>query len=124
MQTYHTLNKIPILPNETIFEHFDNREKYDGMRRYFDSKLVLNAFVRKLATIDISDKIIFNNVCPGMVATGLDNTLPSWLRLVMSLVKKVMARTVEEGSRALVYASAVVGPETNGKFIQNNKIDP
>jgi NAD(P)-dependent dehydrogenase (short-subunit alcohol dehydrogenase family) len=94
------------------------------MRRYSDSKLVLNAFCRRLATIVPSDQVIVNNVCPGMVATDFDRGLPVWLKLIMSVVKQFMARDVAEGGRTLIYASAVAGPETHGKFIQNNKVDP
>jgi NAD(P)-dependent dehydrogenase (short-subunit alcohol dehydrogenase family) len=124
MQVHHSLAKHPVSPTQTVLAHFDDRKTYDGMRRYGDSKLVMNAFCRRLATIVSSDEVIVNNVCPGMVATGLDKGLPVWLRTIMSIVRKFMARTVEEGGRALIYAAIIAGPETHGKFIQNNKVDP
>jgi NAD(P)-dependent dehydrogenase (short-subunit alcohol dehydrogenase family) len=123
MHTRHTLTKTPILPAETVISHFDDREKYDGMSRYPDSKLLVNAFVRHLATVVSSDEIVANTLCPGMVQTRFDRTLPSPLRAVMFLVRKVMARTVDEGARTLIFASAVAGPETHGKFMQNNLVD-
>lgn len=88
-----------------------------------DSKLLVNVFIRHLATIVSSDEIVVNNVCPGMVQTGLDRTMPRWIRTIMFFVRKVMARPVDEGARTLIYASAVMGAETHGKFIQNNLVD-
>jgi len=123
MQVHHTLGKHPVSPTQTVFAHFDDRQIYDSMRRYGDSKLALNAFCRRLATVVSPNEVIVNNLCPGMVATGLDKGLPVWLRTIMSIIRKFVARTVEEGGRTLIYAAVIAGPETHGKFIQNNKVD-
>ena len=104
--------------------HFDNEANFNRYYRYADTKLVVNAYVRRLAMLAPSE-VIVNNACPGLVHTGgLDRNLPTILRLIMTTVRKTMGRSVEEGSRTLIYASAVVGSDTNGKFLQNNKIDP
>lgn len=100
-----------------MLAYFDDRKTYDGMRRYRNNKLVINAFCQRLATIVSSDEVIVNNACPGMVATGLDKGLPVWLRIIMSIVRKFMARTIKEGGRALIYAAIIAGLETHGKFI-------
>jgi hypothetical protein len=42
----------------------------------------------------------------------------------MELVRKTAARSVEEGGRTLIHAAVTASPETNGKFLKNNKIDP
>jgi len=94
------------------------------MKRYGDSKLAVNAFARKLATSVSSKYVIINNVCPGMVATGFDKGLPVYLRIPMNMVRKIRARPVDEGAWTLVYATLVAGPESHGKFINHNKIDP
>lgn len=120
----HTLAKKPIAPNTSPLTHFDDRKVYSGFMRYGDSKLIVAAYVRKLATVIPSKEVIFNDPCPGLVATGFDKELPAWLKPIMFVYRKISARTVEEGARTLIYASAVAGQETNGKFLQSNKVQP
>jgi len=118
--TKHTLEKSPIPSNQSILAHFDDPTTFHKLFRYADSKLLVNAYCRRLATIAPSE-VVVNNACPGLVQTGLDKNLPCGFKTLMGLARKAMARTVEEGARLLVYASAVAGAETNGMFIQNNK---
>lgn len=119
----NTLTKSPIPASSPILGHFDDETKFSKMFRYADTKLAVNAYVRRLATLAPSE-VIVNNLCPGLVQTGLDKNLPLPLRLIMPLVRKTVGRTVQEGARTLIYASAVASEETNGKFLQNNKVDP
>ncbi|KAL7798576.1 hypothetical protein V8C37DRAFT_368338 [Trichoderma ceciliae] len=119
----NTLSKKPISPEETVLGHFDDEANFNRLFRYGDTKTVVNAYVRRLAALAPSE-VIVNNLCPGIVQTGLDKNMPFYLRLPMGLVRRTMGRTVEEGARTLIYASAVAGFGTNGKFLQHNKIDP
>jgi NAD(P)-dependent dehydrogenase (short-subunit alcohol dehydrogenase family) len=119
----HTFTSNPLPPSSPLLTHLDNRQTYDGMRRYSDSKLVINAFVRRLATMVKADEVIVNNVCPGMVATGFDKGLPVWIRVPMRFVRMVVARSVVEGGWALVWASVVLGRETHGKFLNHNQVE-
>lgn len=119
----NTLSKKPIAPDSSVLSHFDDEATFSKFFRYADTKTVVNAYVRRLAALAPSE-VIVNNPCPGLVQTGLDKNLPFYLRIPMGLVRKSMARTVEEGARTLIFASVVAGPETNGKFLQHNKVDP
>ncbi|EHK24808.1 uncharacterized protein TRIVIDRAFT_146040 [Trichoderma virens Gv29-8] len=119
----NTLTKKPVPSNSTIIGHFDDEANFSKFFRYADTKTVVNAYVRRLAALAPSE-VIVNNPCPGLVQTGLDKNLPFYLKLPMVLVRKSMGRTVEEGARTLIYATVVAGPETNGKFLQHNKVDP
>jgi NAD(P)-dependent dehydrogenase (short-subunit alcohol dehydrogenase family) len=118
----HTLANHPITSPETVLGHFDNLKAYN-IKRYADAKLTVNAFTRRLATTVLSNSIIVNNVCPGMVATDFDKRLPLWMKVPLIVIRAVRARTVDEGSRTLVYASLNMGAQSHGKFINNNKID-
>jgi len=120
----HTLAKKPVTPAETALGHFDDEKTYSGLTRYGDSKLVVNAYSRRLAALVPSSEVIVNNLCPGLVATGFDKQLAGWLKPIMFIYRKIAARGVEEGSRTLIYASALAGPETHGKFLQHNKVNP
>lgn len=115
------MSKKSIPDSGTILGHFDDPTNFDRFRRYGESKLLVSASVRRLAAISPSE-VIVNNLCPGLVQTGLDKNLPFPLKSIMELVRKFTARTVEEGARTLIYASAIATSETNGKFLQNNEI--
>ena len=119
----NTLDKKPVPASTTVLDYFDDPARFDRFRRYADSKLAVNAYVRRLGAIAPSE-VIVNNLCPGLVQTGLDKQLPLPLRLIMGLVRKTAGRSVEEGARTLIYASAIASAETNGKFLQSNAIDP
>lgn len=119
----HSLTKKPVATG-TVLEHFDNQIAYSAFARYSDSKLVINAYVRRLGVLVSSSEVIANNVCPGLVATDFDKQLPAWLRYSLFVYRKLAARDVVEGSRTIIYASAVAGPDTHGKFLRNNNVDP
>ncbi|THZ78915.1 putative carbonyl reductase [Aureobasidium pullulans] len=123
-QTMHTLAKKPVAASETVLGHFDDQNIYSGLTRYSDSKLAVNAYVRRLSALVSPSEVIVNNLCPGLVATGFDKQLPAWLKPLMFVYRKIAARDVHEGSRTLVYASAIADTTTHGEFLQSNKIDP
>lgn len=123
-QNLHTLATKPLTDSKTVIEHCDDKKTYSGLRRYADSKFVVHAFVQRLASIVPSSELIVNDPCPGLVATNFDRGLPFWFKPIMFVVRKLMARTVDEGARTIIYAAVVAGQETHGKFLQNNKVDP
>ncbi|EFX06668.1 short chain dehydrogenase reductase [Grosmannia clavigera kw1407] len=123
-----TLTNDPVRfdAGETVIGHFDDPTHFSRLNRYADTKLCINAHVRKLAALtDSPDLVIVNNVCPGLLhATHLDDSLPFYLRYPTALARLVAGRSVQQGARTLVYAAVVGGPETNGTFLQQNKIHP
>ncbi|KAI5235763.1 putative carbonyl reductase [Aureobasidium subglaciale] len=123
-QTMHTLTKKPVAISETVLGHFDDQNIYSGLTRYSDSKLAVNAYVRRLSALISPSEVIVNNLCPGLVATGFDRQLPTWLKPLMFVYRWIAARNVHEGARTLVYALAVADATTHGKFLQSNEIDP
>ncbi|KAK1750414.1 hypothetical protein QBC47DRAFT_418173 [Echria macrotheca] len=118
-----SIAKTPIPAGRSVMEHFDDPARFSKLTRYGDSKLGVAALTRRLATL-APDEVVVNHMCPGMVSTAFDKNQPLWIRAPMVLVRGVMARDVEEGARAIVYAAAVAGPETNGKFVRNNAVEP
>ncbi|KAK5655120.1 hypothetical protein OQA88_6019 [Cercophora sp. LCS_1] len=114
-----TLQKVPL--TDGVLRHLD--QNFDRFRRYGDSKLAVSAYVRRLARVAPSE-VVVNNLCPGMVQTPFDRDMPFVLRTIMGVVRKAWGRTVEEGARTLIYASAVAGADTNGKYLQHNEVHP
>ena len=118
----HSLKKKPLLESETVAQRFDDKSKYAGFSRYSDSKLMIAAFTQELANHVPAEKVIVNNLCPGMVATDFDKNLGFALKGLMAVVRKMRARNVETGARTYVYATSVAGKESHGAFIASNKI--
>ncbi|KAL8794654.1 MAG: hypothetical protein Q9195_002850 [Heterodermia aff. obscurata] len=118
----HTLKKEPLLESETMAQRFDDKSRYASFNRYSDSKLMIAAFTQELASHVSANKVIVNNLCPGMVATDFDKHLGFMFRGLMTGVRKIRARSVETGARTYVYATSVAGKESHGTFISSNKI--
>ncbi|KAL8720891.1 MAG: hypothetical protein Q9225_002309 [Loekoesia sp. 1 TL-2023] len=135
-QAFHSLASFPLHRQPSILAHYDEPKSYSRFARYPDTKLFVALFVRALAermplTSSLSkkgevkegkDQVVVNNVCPGTVDTAADNNLPWYLRIPMNLNRKLRARTVQEGGRALVNAALIVGPRSHGAYISNNEI--
>lgn len=120
----HLKHKESVPESQSVIDYFDDKTVYKGMARYLDAKLVVNAWVRAIAARVSPSEVIINNVCPGMVATGFDKTLPFWLKLIMFVVRKIFAISVEEGSRKLINAAAFAKEDSHGQFLQNNAVEP
>lgn len=121
-QKLNSITKKPIPLDSSVLEYFDDKSKYASMLRYSDTKLLVSMFVQSLANKVSSDKLVVNNLCPGMVLTNFDSYLPLWLKTIMAVVRRLRARSVEEGSRTLIYASTVAGPDSHGEFLSSNEI--
>lgn len=122
MQKQETFSREVFSSSRTILNYLDDEAKYNKAR-YNNSKLAVNAYVRVLARI-APKEVVVNNLCPGLVQTNLDSSLPVVLRVAMQLVRKTVARTVQEGGRTLIHAAVVAGADTSGKFLRNEKVDP
>ncbi|KAK9358515.1 hypothetical protein V1504DRAFT_435723 [Lipomyces starkeyi] len=123
-QAFNSFNKKPLPSDESVLHRFDDKTQYRSFLRYSDSKLLVSMFVQELAKNIPQDKVVINHMCPGMVSTSLDANIPRYLKPIVGIVKKLRARTPEEGARILIYAAAVAGPDTHGAFIVDNKIVP
>ncbi|PYI08381.1 putative carbonyl reductase [Aspergillus sclerotiicarbonarius CBS 121057] len=124
-QYHHTLNKVPLGASENVMNHYDDPNIYHGLQRYSDSKLVVNAFIRGLARVVPDSEVIVNNFCPGRVeTTGFDRAIPQWLKMIMYVYRWTSSRPLKHAGWTAIYATAVTGRESHGKFMQSNKIDP
>ncbi|GLI76124.1 hypothetical protein PoHVEF18_004395 [Penicillium ochrochloron] len=118
----HTLKSNTIDADDSVLEHFDNPKKYVSGKRYQDGKLIVNAFVQRLAGVVSPSEVIINCVCPGIVATDINQNLPLWIKPFMFVFFKLQARPVVEGGRVVVRAAVVVGNESHGRYLQSGEI--
>jgi hypothetical protein len=61
-------------------------------------------------------------VCPGIVATDINQNLTLWIKPFMFVFFKLQARPVVEGGRVVVRAAVVVGNESHGRYLQSGEI--
>ena len=130
-QGFNSLSKFPVRTTKQVLPYFDSYKDYSRFSRYPDSKYLVALFVREMAkhVPTKSNKagygpVIVNNLCPGTVNTAADNNLPFYMRMPMNLNRKLRSRNVEEGARALVYASVVADEKSHGEYISSNEITP
>ncbi len=115
--------KSAVPADVSVLEYLDAPAQYSRFRRYADSKMLVSAYVRRLAEVVVPKEVVVNNLCPGLVQTNLDQNLPGPLKFVMGWVRRTAGRTVEEGARTLVYAAVVAGPESAGRFLAQNQVE-
>jgi len=79
--------------------------------------------VRQLASLLPLSKssVIINIVSPGLCYSDLDRNASFILKLAMATMRKLLARTSEEGSRNLLQA-VFAGPDSHGKFCSECQI--
>ena len=93
------------------------------LRSYATSKLLEIYVVRALAArLPVANSgVIINVVNPGLCTTELTRDL-GWLRwLLIEIMRLLVARSAEEGSRTLLHAS-VAGEDSHGKYCSDCEI--
>jgi NAD(P)-dependent dehydrogenase (short-subunit alcohol dehydrogenase family) len=81
-------NKAPLQPSETVVGHFDSEDSFVVFTRYADSKLLSVLFLYEMQKHLVSDTVIVNSFCPGMVDTGTSDVLPIYLRFPVNAIRR------------------------------------
>ena len=90
----------------------------EGFERYSTSKLLVCMLAHKLAEYVPSDKVIINNVEPGLTSgTSLHRDYSGPSKYFMATMKKLSAKTPEQAAWTYIDAVAVHGKESHGGFI-------
>ncbi|KAJ5605718.1 short-chain dehydrogenase/reductase family protein [Penicillium lagena] len=114
--------KAPIKRSESVLERMDSKEAHLPYNRYGDSKLLCAMFMYTLAPRLDTNKVIINMICPGMIDTGLTDSLPVYLRLPVNVLKALRARPLQVGGWLIVNAAVVAGPESHGRHLGDKDI--
>ncbi|ETI24585.1 hypothetical protein G647_03954 [Cladophialophora carrionii CBS 160.54] len=121
VQYDHSLEKKPVRAGEGVVAHFDDKSQFVAMARYPDSKLLGTLIVEALAKYVDPEKVIVNDVSPGMVKTGFGD-YPVWLRVVFAGIFAFKGRDVDEGVKTYLYALGVAGKESHGLYLSDNTV--
>lgn len=113
----HAWSKFPEQNADSIFGALDGGE--DLSERYSVSKLLEVLAVRQIAPKLRNSGVTLNMLNPGLCHSELSRNMG--LLSPVTLLKAVMARTTEVGSRTLVAAGAV-GHESHGKYMTDGVV--
>lgn len=118
---YHlTGAQFPERKSASIFSTLNNEKTARMGDRYNVSKMLEVLSCREITRLhDIDDmKVTLNFVNPGFCHSELMREVTN---PVITLVKKLICRSTEMGSRPIAYAG-LAGPETHGKYIADNQV--
>ena len=106
---------------DSIFDALNKNDPKYLQNRYPTSKLLEVFMVRALATRmssgpHASEPVILNTVDPGLCHSSLARDVKGFRAYMFMLMKFLLARTTEVGSRTLV-AAAEAGRESHGQYM-------
>lgn len=113
----HRFTKFPERNAPNIFQALDEKDKLRS-DRYPVSKLLEVFVVRQIAPKLEGSRVILNMLNPGLCHSELARDAG----IVLKIMKFLLARTTEVGSRLLVTAGAM-GQESHGKYMTDGKVD-
>jgi retinol dehydrogenase 12 len=118
----HLWVSLPERQEPNIFDALDNKETANMSSRYGVSKLLEVLALRHLTRSLIKNRfkypVVINCVTPGLCRTELVKNA-GYVPIVLNTL---LGRTVEVGSRALVNAAGLVGEESTGEYILDDRI--
>ncbi|KAI1281570.1 NAD(P)-binding protein [Xylaria sp. FL0933] len=99
-----------------------NREDSPYWGEQYPLSKLLGVFaLRSIAQEYPSYPVIINGVSPGLCHSDLSREAEGLQKVVFGLMKTVLARTTEQGSRTLVSAG-IAGPESHGQYLEDCKV--
>lgn len=123
----HGMAHLPERHQPNIFAALNADKSAQGMRRrYGVTKLLGVLLTRELASRvgEPGDRgVIINCANPGFCVSDLGRGAPLWVRPLAALLRLVLARTTEMGSRAHIFAGAG-SVATHGQYMSNGRIEP
>jgi NAD(P)-dependent dehydrogenase (short-subunit alcohol dehydrogenase family) len=105
----------------SILDTVNDPKNFNFTKQYSISKLLEVWAYTKIAEKVDPEEVIVVGSCPSLTKTSLGRDFGLAIRAADALVKALIARTAEEGSRVLVSALGV-GQEAHGGFFSHDRI--
>lgn len=113
--------------DKTLLSAANDEKPWNPQKSYGMVKLLSLVAMRGVANAAAEgpggDAIVVNACCPSLCKTDLGRDWGAGMKLLMSGMQAVFARTAEQGARTLVSASAL-GMESHGKFWSHDVLYP
>lgn len=109
-----------------VFDKLSEAKGFGSCTQYPKSKLLQIYAVRQLASLlpvnsSTSGGVIINAVSPGLCYTELDRNASGPSKIAVATLRKLLARTAEEGSRTLLQA-AMAGADSHGAYCSECRV--
>lgn len=106
-----------------VLDYYNKEEQSGGEKLYPISKLLQAYATRELATLLPVSKtgVVINSLNPGICETELDRNAGFIFRMQLKVIRMLMGRTAEMGSRNLLHA-VQTGDEVHGKYIEDCRV--
>lgn len=114
----HGMTKFPEWKEPNIFATLSREQDARMSERYQTSKLLEVLAVREIAPRLQGSGVVLNMLNPGLCHSELGREGS----IVLTIMKAILARTTEVGSRTLV-ASAAATAEAHGQYMSDGKVD-
>lgn len=99
-----------------------NREDSPHWKEQYPLSKLLGVFaLRSIAQEYPLYPVTINGVSPGLCYSDLSREAKGLQKVAFGLIKTMLARTTEEGSRTLVSAG-IAGPESQGQYLEDCKV--
>ncbi|POR32580.1 Uncharacterized protein TPAR_07214 [Tolypocladium paradoxum] len=125
MGAFSTLQCLQKFDRDNIFNDLNTRKRWepDIDARYVFSKLLLHFATRQIAAIAPVKRtgVVVNIVNPGLCKTNLQSNVRLPMRIIALIMKLLIGRTAEVGSRTLLHGIAS-GAESHGKYLSDCQI--
>ncbi|CAG8952808.1 hypothetical protein HYFRA_00009053 [Hymenoscyphus fraxineus] len=123
----HHLTKFPQINSPDIYESLNDEKSFNGQSSYEISKLIQILFLREFvsrtsAQMETSPLVVINMVNPGLCVSTLATRgeTSAVMRAIGTIAYKIIGRTTEVGSRALVLGAAA-GPTSHGEYMSDGE---
>ncbi|KAI3336888.1 NAD(P)-binding protein [Xylariaceae sp. AK1471] len=119
----HRHTQFPQKSEPNLFDVVNsNREDSPHWKEQYPLSKLLSVFaIRSIAEEYPSLPVTINAVSPGLCHSDLSREAKGLQKVAFGLMKTVLARTTEEGSRTLVSAGTA-GPESHGQYLEDCKV--
>ncbi|CAK7214753.1 hypothetical protein SCUCBS95973_002241 [Sporothrix curviconia] len=106
-----------------VFDKLSEKKGFGTFTQYPKTKLLQIYAVRQLALLlpVAASGVVINAVSPGLCYTDLDRNASPPAKVVLAIMRKMLARTAEEGSRTLLHA-ALAGPDSHGAYCSECRV--
>ncbi|KAK8112008.1 Short chain dehydrogenase sol3 [Apiospora kogelbergensis] len=112
--------------NRPLLASLDKPEGWSAIDRQFLSKLLVQFFVSKLATVVPASVAVVNMATPGMVHDSNMNreTKAQLASKIVEPLRRMMGYTSAVAARLIVDAAVNHGPESHGRYLSEQRIKP
>lgn len=109
----------------SLLAHLDDAANFDPTNQYAMSKALAHLWLRKLVQWVKPEDVVVNLVDPGLVkGTSLHRNTNAIVSCIVTAVKSLTGRTLEQGASCLLDAAVVRGAETHGSYLMDWEVFP